>query len=89
MCTRFVLNDLEIKDLLQGVVQEGDTPRGLSFTVHKPGNTFQMQTTIFRSGIWNGGNPYQGGEKKKKKKKKEEEKEKKEKRLIYSFASSI
>ncbi|KAI6791601.1 hypothetical protein KC363_g3337 [Hortaea werneckii] len=39
--------------LLQGVVQEGDTPRGLSLTVHQPGNAFQMQTTIFGFGIWN------------------------------------
>ncbi|RMY73288.1 hypothetical protein D0863_03958 [Hortaea werneckii] len=38
--------------LLQGVVQEGDTPRGLNLTVHQPGNAFQMQTTIFGFGIW-------------------------------------
>ncbi|KAI7365466.1 hypothetical protein KC354_g4884 [Hortaea werneckii] len=38
--------------LLQGVVQEGDTPRGLSLTVHQPGNAFQMQTSIFGFGIW-------------------------------------
>ncbi|KAI7161520.1 hypothetical protein KC349_g2699 [Hortaea werneckii] len=38
--------------LLQGVVQEGDTPRGLSLTVHQPGNAFQMQAAIFGFGIW-------------------------------------